>query len=40
MGLNDNKTTLTQLMTGDKPFPEPVLFKFADAYMRHSASVC
>ena len=35
----DNKSALVQVMawrgTGDKPFPEPMLTQFSDAYMRH-----
>ena len=38
-GPTDNKAALFQEMawcrTGDKPFPEPVLTQFTDAYMRH-----
>ena len=38
-GLIDNKAALAQVMawcqTGNKPLPEPMLTKFADAYMRH-----
>ena len=40
---NDNIPAFIQMMTwrwpGDKPLPEPVMFFFTDAYMRHSASV-
>ena len=35
----DNKPALVQVMawhgTGDKPFPEPMMTQFTDAYMRH-----
>ena len=38
-GLIDNKAALVQVMagrrTGDKPFPEPMLTQFTNAYMRH-----
>ena len=39
----DNKPALVQAMawcqTGDKPWPEPMLPQFPDAYMRHSAEM-
>ena len=35
----DNKAALVQVMawrwTGDKPFPEPMVTQFTDAYMRY-----
>ena len=35
----DSKPALVQVMAwrrrGDKPFPEPLLIQFTDAYMRH-----
>ena len=38
-GLVDNSQALVQIMAwrriGDKPFSEPILAKFTDAYMRH-----
>ena len=38
-----NKPALVQIMawrlTGDKPLSEPMMVNFADAYMRHSASM-
>ena len=38
-GLIDDKSALVQVMawrqTGDKPFPEPMMTQFIDAYMRH-----
>ena len=40
----DNTPALVQIMdwhwTGDKPFSEPMMTYLADAYMRHSASMC
>ena len=39
----DNNPVLVQVTawcrTGDKPLPEPMVTRFTDAYMRHSASV-
>ena len=38
-GSTDNKSSLVLVMvrhqTGDKPFPEPMLTQFTEAYMRH-----
>ena len=39
----NNKPALVQIMAwcqpGNKPLPEPMMAWFADAYMRHSASM-
>ena len=44
MGLIDSKSVLVQVMVlrhaGDKPRLEPNMSQFADANMRHPASLC